>query len=244
MIELDLDTHIYTNPKKPTVVYKSVTTLLGDYKPHFDEDYHATRVGERRGLDKEIIIAEWRELNRIANEYGTNLHNIMERYTSSPKRLYSPRDDFEKQVIYAFKKCCEEEQLEILFNHNVLSECIMSLEFNEFNGIGGTSDIIEIIPGNKFNVWDYKTNKTFAFENDYDEYFYFPLNHLTYCSYNMYAMQISIYALMYERMTGLRFNRGGLFYWDKNMENFRLIPVSYMKNEVELLLQHYEINLN
>ena len=119
----------------------------------------------------------------------------------------------------------------------------MSLEFNDTKGIAGTSDIIEDIDYDKFDVWDFKTNKKFEYENKYGEYLHFPVNHLTHCQYNDYTLQISIYGLMYERETGRKFNRAGLFYWDKYTQTFKLIPVSYMKREAEMLIDHFKLKL-
>lgn len=244
MIKLEPISHTYHNSDKPNVKYTSVTTVLGKYKHAFDEDYHAARIADRRGVTKEEVINEWREINRQANEYGTSVHEIIERLLLAKNRYYSPRDDFEVLVINAFKKMCLEESLSLLDNDDVKPEYIMSIEFNDVDGIAGTSDIIEDISNDRFNVWDIKTNKRFEFENKYNEYLLFPLDHLTHCQYNDYALQISVYGVMYERETGKKFNRGGLFYWDKLIETFRLIPVPYMKKEAELLINHYELKIN
>jgi hypothetical protein len=243
MIKLIAETHTYVNDLAPNCKYTSVTTVLGKYKEKFDEDYHAQRVADRRGIAKHEIIQEWREINRQANEYGTALHEILEKFLLSPGRLYSPRDEFEKVVINAFKTICEEENLELLQNNDVLPEHIMSIEFTDEIGIAGTSDIIENIPRNMFNVWDFKTNKKFEFENKYGEFLHFPVSHLPHCQYNDYTLQLSIYGVMYERETGRKFSRGGLFYWDKYSQTFRLIPISYMKRDAEMIIDHYKLTL-
>jgi hypothetical protein len=243
MIKLIAETHTYVNDKFPNMNYTSVTTVLGKYKDKFNEDYHAERVAARKGVTKQEIIAEWREINRLANEYGTNLHEILERFLLAPGRLYSPRDEFEKVVINAFKKVCEEEKLSLINSAQLKPEHIMSIEFTDKLGIAGTSDIIEDIGYDKFNVWDFKTNKKFEFENAYGEYLHFPVNHLAHCQYNDYTLQLSIYGVMYERETGRKFNRAGLFYWDKFAQTFKLIPVVYMKREAELLIDHYKITI-
>ena len=243
MIRLIEETHKYVNDQYPNIKYTSVTTLLGEYKNPFDEDYHAQRVANRKGVSKESIIAEWRNLNRLANEYGTNLHKIMERFLLAPKRLYSPIDEFETKVINAFIKVCQDENLSLLKSDTINAERIMSIEFNDKLGIAGTSDIIEDLPYNKFNVLDYKTNKSFNYESKYGDYLRFPVSHLGECQYNDYALQISIYGLMYERETKRKFNRGGLFVWDKHTETFKLVPVPYMKKEAEMIIDHYKYSL-
>lgn len=243
MIKLIEETHTYVNDQAPNCVYTSVTTVLGNYKEKFDEDYHAQRVALREGVTKEEIIFKWREINRMANEYGTNLHQILERFLLAPKRMYSPRDEFEKDVIQAFRLVCDVEGLNLLNNDNIKPEHIMSIEFTPEKGIAGTADIIEDLPNNTFNVWDFKTNKKFEFENRYGEYLHFPVNHLTHCQYNDYTLQLSVYGVMYEHETGKKFNRGGLFYWDKYSQTFRLIPIAYMKREAEMIIEHYKLKL-
>jgi hypothetical protein len=241
MIKLIHETHTYVNDKFPDMKYTSVTTVLGKYKEQFDEDYHAQRVADRRGVTKAEVIAEWRETNRLANEYGTNLHAILERFLLAPHRIYSPRDEYEKTVINAFKKVCGDEGLTLINSDRLKPEHIMSYEFNDKVGIAGTSDIIEDIDYDKFNVWDFKTNKKFEYENKYGEYLHFPVNHLTHCQYNDYTLQLSVYGVMYEMETGRKFNRAGLFYWDKFSQSFKLIPVAYMKREAEMLIDHYKL---
>jgi len=243
MIKLIHETHTYVNDKFPNMQYTSVTTMLGKYKEKFDEDFHAQRVADRKGITKEEVIAEWREINRLANEYGTNLHAILERFLLAPHRIYSPRDEYEKTVINAFKKVCSDEKLTLINSDRLKPEYIMSYEFNDRVGIAGTSDIIEDIDYDKFNVWDFKTNKKFEYENAYGEYLHFPVNHLTHCQYNDYTLQLSIYGVMYERETGRKFNRAGLFYWDKYSQTFKLIPVVYMKREAEMLIDHYKLKM-
>ena len=105
----------------------------------------------------------------------------------------------------------------------------MSLEFNDDEGVAGTADIIEDLPPETllFNVWDFKTNKRFNYENKYGEFLHFPLDHLAHCQYN--------------ELNGKKFNRGGLLYWDKTIQEFKLIPITYMKKEAEMLIEHYKM---
>ena len=157
--------------------------------------------------------------------------------------MYSPRDEFEKTILTSFKNICDIEDLSLIRNNDVLPEHIMSIEFNDKIGIAGTSDIIENLPDGRFNVWDHKTNKKFDYESKYNQYMFFPIEHLPYCKYSVYTMQISIYAFMYSRATGRKFNRAGLFSWDRYTQTFKLIPVTYMKREAEMLIDHYKMKI-
>lgn len=240
MIKLIHETHTYVNDEYPKCAYTSVTSMLGEYKDKFDEDYHAERVAKRKGLTKEDVIREWHEIRDQANNYGHHVHSILERFLLAKNRLYSPRDEFEKKVISAFRVCCELNKLNLLNHNDIKPEHIMSIEFNDYLGIAGTSDVIEDKPNNTFNVWDFKTNKSFNYESEYGEYLHFPVSHLQHCQYNDYALQLSIYGVMYEKQTGRKMGRAGLFYWDKHEQTFTLIPISYMKREAEMIISHFE----
>lgn len=243
MIKLIEETHKYVNDQYPKIEYTSVTTIIGKYHEKFNEDFYATKVAERRGITKQEVINEWREINRQANEYGTAFHAIMERYLLAPDRLYSARDEFEKIAINAFRKMCDENRLNMWKSPTLRPEHIMSLEFSELHGIAGTSDIIEDLSNDMFNVWDFKTNKEFNYESKYEDYLHFPVQHLSHCHYNEYSLQLSIYGVMYERQTGRKFNRAGLFYWDKIAQAFSFIPVPFMKKEAELMIEHFKMSL-
>jgi hypothetical protein len=244
MIILKEDTHTYHDTKNPDMKFISVTTLLGEYVPQFDEHHHAQRVADKNGLTKEEVLLEWKIIRDDANEYGTMVHAILERYLKAPKRIYSPRNDFEKKVIKAFRDVDMLESLDLIYNTDTKPEHIMSLPLKENFGLAGTSDIIEDIADFRFNVYDHKTNMKFTYGSQWNEYYRFPLEHLCHSKYNGYALQLSIYAYMYELETGRRFNRGGLFHWDRNAETFKLIPIPYMKKEAEALINHYRLNLN
>lgn len=68
--------HRYTdNNNNP---YISVTTILGGYENKFDVDYHAARVAKRRGVDIEVVKAEWKAINKAACEKGSKIHCKLE----------------------------------------------------------------------------------------------------------------------------------------------------------------------
>jgi hypothetical protein len=237
-IWLDPIPHVYINDEKPLMKYTSVTTVLGKYHEKFDEQFWSLKIAERDGKTQAEVLAEWKKINEEANIYGTMVHEILERYLLSKYRMYSPVDDFEKRVIAAFVKCCNENALRVHMSSTLHPERIMSLEFTETQGMAGTSDIIEDIHNNKFNVWDFKTNRRFRY---YNQSMMFPIEHLVDCEFNAYAMQLSMYGVMYERETGKVFNRAGLFYWDKINEFFTLINVNYLKLEAIKLIEHFKI---
>lgn len=58
--------------------YRSVTTLIGDYYPHFDADYWAHKKAREQGKSEKAIKAEWERIKNEACERGTKTHNGLE----------------------------------------------------------------------------------------------------------------------------------------------------------------------
>lgn len=231
------ETHTYVNEEKPYMNYVSVTTMIHKYCNEFDTEFHAQRVADRRGVTKEEIIAEWQEINDQANIFGTALHEICERYLLA-NRIYIAKDHFEAEVITAF------DDLGIVPNAaSTKPEHIMSWEWYDLpeDGLAGTADVIEDVGDEYFNIWDFKTNKRFDFENKYGQFMKYPVDKLMDCHYNIYSLQLSVYALMYERETGRKLRRMGLLYWHRNEKRFELIPVGYLKRDAEFLLNHFKM---
>ena len=58
--------------------YRSVTTLIGDYYPHFDADYWAHKKAKEQGKSERQIKADWERIKNEACERGTKTHNGLE----------------------------------------------------------------------------------------------------------------------------------------------------------------------
>lgn len=58
--------------------YRSVTTLIGDYYPHFDANYWAHKKAKEQGKSEKAIRAEWDRIKNEACERGTKTHNGLE----------------------------------------------------------------------------------------------------------------------------------------------------------------------
>ena len=58
--------------------YRSVTTLISDYYPHFDANYWAHKKAREQGKSEKAIKAEWDRIRNEACERGTATHNGLE----------------------------------------------------------------------------------------------------------------------------------------------------------------------
>ena len=227
MIRFDEESHTYTNTET-NERYISVTTLLGEYKPFFDQDKHSLRVANREGVSQELVLEMWKIENRKATTRGTMIHKLMENYILFKEKeegfdsFYESYDSLVKDNI---PKCI-----------SVKSENKLS---NDFYKIAGTADLIyEQKDG--FVIGDFKTNKKFAFDSSFNEWFSDPVSHLQYCEFNNYALQLSMYAYMYEKLTGLKCKKLVVFYLVDN--HWKAIHCNYLKSDIVQILNHYAIN--
>jgi hypothetical protein len=223
--------------------YKSVTQVLHMLEPEFNDEEVALAI-ERQdptkkkekylGLSKDEILKEWERINNEANEYGTEIHEILERYLLADK-IYIPKNNYEREVITKF------QEIDPMTVGTIYPETIL---FSEKYKLAGTSDIIEDC-GDYFNVWDFKTNKKFRYLSEFGHWLNKPVSHLSACQYNIYSLQLSIYAYMYQLETKKKVGRLGIFYLNPETSKFELIPVSYLGLEAKKVLDYwYEINKN
>lgn len=228
MIKFDVDSHTYTNDETAEV-YISVTTLIGEYKTPFDKDKHSLRVSQREGVPQEMVLEMWAAENKRATDRGTEIHKLMENYILN------------KDVVEGYEYMYESYDNTVKYNvdryKSVLCE---NLLFNHDYKLAGTADLI-YDHGDYFTIGDFKTNKKFAFSSAFNDYFKDPLDHLPYCEFNAYALQMSIYAYMYEKISGKKCRKIVVFY----MKNDKWTPIhcNYIKGDVERLLAHYRLNI-
>ena len=224
MIVFDEKSHTYTN-SKTNEKYISVTTLLSEYKQPFDKDKHSLRVAEREGVSQELVLEMWEKENKKATTRGTKIHKLMENYVgfgeeeSDYKWLYKSYDKVVSYSVDKFKK---------IHSENLLS--------NDEYKIAGTADLI-YDHGDYFTIGDFKTNKKFNFTSTFNDFFKNPIEHLTYCEFNNYALQMSMYAYMYEKTSGRRCKKIIVFYLDE--DKWRPIHCNYLKSDIQNILNHY-----
>lgn len=227
MIYFDEAAHTYTSTKTGEK-YISVTTLLGKYKTPFDKDLHSTRVANKNGVPKEMVLEMWRQEAKTATDKGTKIHKLMENYIIN--------GDKDEEFQYLYDSYDNVVKISIDRHKAVNSE--MLLHNDEFK-IAGTSDLI-YDHGDYFTISDFKTNKKFKYSSEFNDYFKAPISHLQYCEHNVYALQMSLYAKLYEEMTNKKCKKIVVFYLQNN--NWVDIHCNYLKLEVEAILKDYRLD--
>jgi ATP-dependent exoDNAse (exonuclease V) beta subunit len=224
MLRFDEESHTYTNTQT-NAVYKSVTTLLGEYKTPFESEAHAERISKREGVSKEFILEMWAAETKKATDRGTKIHKLMEDYVKDSVRnpdfdaFYDSYDSLVSTYVDKYETVKSEQ---LLYHHDY--------------EIAGTADLI-FERKDTFTVGDFKTNKRFRFKSDFNDYFKQPISHLSYCEFNSYALQLSLYGYMYEQITDKRCSGLVILY----LEGKKWVPhhVNYLRSDVVNILTHY-----
>lgn len=217
--------HTYTH-NETGEKFTSVTTILGKYKKPFDAKTAADRVAKREGVSREIVLEMWEKEKNRACDRGTNIHKLLEDYITVGEQvdewgwLYKTYDKCAEYNIDKFKKVrCEE------------------LLWHEELKVSGLADLIYEHNDGTFTVGDFKTNKRYRFSSQYNEWMLAPLDHLQVCENSTYAMQLSIYAWLYEKLTGLKCRKLSIFYLQG--DRFVCYNSAYLKAEVENLMADF-----
>lgn len=229
--------HVYIS-RKTGKKYTSVTKVLSSIEEHFDSEAVATAIARQSdskkkekyiGLTKDDILLEWKRINDEANEYGTKIHETIEKYILN--KWYRPKDELEAKVIKAYKDFKVDEGIEMY------PERIM---FSEEYELAGTSDLIIDIDDEWFDCGDWKSNREFNFYSNFKKTLKYPFQHLQDCQYSIYSLQLSVYCLMYEKETGKKCRQIWIGYWDRLKETLIRIPIIYLRHEAQMLLDYFK----
>ncbi|NBW16469.1 MAG: hypothetical protein EBR82_51660 [Caulobacteraceae bacterium] len=226
--------HSYTR-KSDGKIFTSVTTHISKYKPKNPFEKIAERIASKRGTTKDVVLNEWDEIKNKGLDFGTRLHGHIQNYMTGT--------ECDPILIPFLKKMQNDHRLQ---DKKILSEVMV---YDLQNHIAGTADLIaEYMDNNFFEVIDYKTNKKFSYgsSNWEDGYFSDPISHLPCNEYFTYALQLSMYAHIFSKMSGKKPSRLTV-YWlkrknTKDYESFegiwKKIGMPYLEEEVISLLNN------
>lgn len=226
-------THKYFNEEG--VEYISGTTFLHKFQKPFDKEKFSTLKAKQLNVTKEAVLAMWDETAKKACEYGTSIHLVMENYINKKPKLEEYENlynSFNEIVSDDFKRAS-----------GVHSEKIL---WTDKYRIAGTADLIIEHNDKEFSIGDFKTNKSIDFASKYGDRLLSPIEHLSDCNYNIYSLQMSLYAYMFSQLTGKKCRKVFLMYLKNDKWNY--IPANNMEYEVRALLFKWakdnNLNLN
>jgi ATP-dependent exoDNAse (exonuclease V) beta subunit len=208
--------------------YKSVTTFLKRFQPHFDAQRIAPFSAKKRGISVEEILAEWEAEKDKGSNRGSSLHLYIEKdllgkahsdETLDPKLI----DQYER-----FKKTFLKDYTPIV--------CEKVIYDDEYRIAGMIDAVFHHRPSRGLVIIDWKTNKKID-NKSYDKY-EMPLDHLASNKINDYALQISIYRyLLQKNCPTINFCNQKVVWFQINNEEATIFDLPYLKKEVLSLLE-------
>lgn len=169
------------------VEYASVTTLLKTCFKKFDEDLVAEQTAARRGLEKEWIIAEWREAGRRACRLGTRVHAVAEDAAMGRRPRHEPESDYERSLM----RQAWQEAVRIREAWKILA--VEQIVFSTLANVAGQIDLSARDSDGVLWLLDWKTNKEINMSNRYGKKALAPIAHLDDCEFVRYGLQLSLY---------------------------------------------------
>lgn len=210
--------------------YYSVTRFLHLFEEPFDADGISKRVALREGISQQEVLDNWNKINKEATEKGTKIHALMEDYFN-----FNKKDENYKILYDSFENAVSKDVLEKA--ESLHSEKLL---WNDEYELAGTADLIIDYPNNEFSIGDFKTNKKFLFYSPYGVTMKEPINHLSSCQYNLYSLQLSLYAYMYSILTGKKVKHLFLLHCNDIDKGWQYIPCNYLKYEIIFMLKYYD----
>lgn len=219
----------------------SATTLIHRYQEPFDEEYWSTRKALEFGLTRQEVKNCWKFINVKGTMKGSIIHDYTENLFLN-KVFYYPKDLIIKEFgfdpilneylitknhVDEFKKDCYDKLIPIR------TELIV---YDKDSLVGGMMDMIFYnVKAGEYQVWDWKTNKDFTYENRFQKLGN-ELECLDDCDFNVYSLQLSLYKYIIEKHTGIKFGKSYVTWFSHNNPKYIIIEMTDRTKEIEVML--------
>jgi len=236
------DTHQYFNNSGEE--YKSVTRALNGIKVPFDSarmsSIMAVKYAAEHGITEsqaqKEILAEWESKKDGSIVKGNYVHDSLERYT-----LKGTYDDEMTEAVMFLKNILSE-------HYRFYPEVIIHSHKYKMAGRTDLSLLRQKSNNPVFDFYDYKSNieKGIQFDSigrkalpvkHYNRFLLPPLEYIEDCNYNIYSLQLSIYAFMaMDSNPDIRIGRLGIIFVDNDFKP-SMIPVPFMYQEAKMICE-------
>ena len=224
----------------------SVTRLIEDYTNEFDAQAVAEKVALKENKTIQEVLNEWEYKNKFSCAKGSTCHEFVQSLWSGNKYkeiLFDNSQEYANAVMkiglqatnfkYDYK-----DRLEHLADEFVIG----SEEYDIASAIDHL--FINKLTGGLVLV-DYKTNSDIHKSEKYAKDMKIPLTHLKDYTLNHYYIQLSIYKYIVEKYTNLQIEDMFIVYMSENIENYEIIEIPYLKDEVKMILENRRVkNMN
>lgn len=222
----------------------SATRLIEQYSNPFDQQGIAEKVALRDNKEVSEVLTEWKLKNEQACEKGHFSHEFVQSLWSGATYQESIKHGLEaiKTLLEKIKGQANNfyNDFKKKFAHIQDEQLVGSEEYDI------ASAVDDLFLDNEGRVWliDYKTNSILRGYNDdkknrkYTKKMLIPLQNVKDDSIHHYYIQLSIYKYLIEKYTNIKIHKLMIVYMSENIENYELINVPYLENEVKLILEN------
>lgn len=238
-ISFDEPTHTYTIDGDSN--YKSVTTFIHDFFPHFNADIAIKKMcaspkwnntNKLYGKTPEEIKEIWRKNGEAASTQGTAMHLNIENYYNGEPMTESFRTSKEGEL---FQKYLQDHKAYKAYR----SEWTV---YSKKYRIAGSIDMVYEDPNNPgcHVIADWKRSVEIKFENRWEKG-NGPLSHLDNCNYWHYTLQLNIYRMLLEKYYDKRITEMFLVILHPNQENYLKIEIPKISKEILDMLEYRKL---
>lgn len=235
-LSFDEQSHTYYSPGDKTGNSDriSVTTLIENFFPHFDEEAYIEKRMEETGMTEDEVRRELAE----PSERGTDMHKQIENYLKG-----LPYDGSSKEFQFFLR--FHEDQ--IVRRGLTFDSAEYPIELKGSN-IAGTVDALFRKPDGDYVMVDWKRSKHLIIDGYPKKYGFgrglSVLSHLDNSSYYKYELQQSFYKYILEKDYGIRVSSMILAVLYPDYERYYTVKLSeYRKEEVLDMIESYETTI-
>ena len=240
------DGHYYTYKDKPVGI--SVTRFIAEYENEFNQQEVAEKCAIKQNRSVSEILAEWKYKADFACAKGTTCHEYAQSLWSGEEYNVLHFDESPKYMNALVRVRGQainfwsdyRDRLEHLQDELVVGsaeyDIASAIDHLFYNKLTGGLVLV-----------DYKTNSTLKGYNDseynrrYTKKMKVPLHKIDDDALHHYYIQLSIYKFLIEKYTGLKVDEMFIVYMSENIENYEIIPIPYLKKEVEEILENRRV---
>jgi hypothetical protein len=242
------DKHSYKIDGQPSAKV-SVTGLVNTVKEPFDEEKWAAIKAKEFGFSLEEMKLVWKKNNQMATYQGSTLHNYIDNFYQNKVKPYNR--DLAKATLGDVLHDKMYENLKVLVKqfmnfYNDTKDCIIPIK-NEFV-VGDLEDtricgMLDMLVYNseteKYEIFDFKTNKRFSMVSKFEKKLQPPLQHLDECEFNIYSLQLSLYKIFIQKYAKIEIDKLKVVWFSVNNENYEVIELDYLQNECLALMAEF-----
>ena len=201
-------------------------------------------------LIKQNILDKWQYENKASCDRGTRIHAELEKMYTNKKETDLKKFGLGGKFSVNTNETLDYSNLKLLdIDKGIFPEFLVySVSNDGILKVAGQIDLL-IKDGNDIIIYDYKTNKKidetsyFDFNTKKNQMMKYPLNNLMDCNKMHYAMQLSTYAWMLQKINpNFKIKYLGIIHYDHN-NNVTEYEIPYLKKDVERMLKDYKKKL-